>query len=241
MKKNIFLLGILLSIILSLTCCIKASSPYQPDQFTVDHLNHATVSLITSNEKGDYRTYCAGVWVTKIHFVTASHCTELNGPAQTGNLVKFTTYKHSKFNYPYKNPNKVFSAEVVSFDTESDLAVLKSLDDVHHQTASLRSSLPIRPGTALSIVGHPSGLNYTYITGIVSQVRDMEILFLDMKLKMIHVSAPVWHGNSGGGAFDKEGNLVGISSLVRRDMPSTAFFVHRDEVVELLTDSNIPF
>jgi S1-C subfamily serine protease len=49
----------------------------------------------------------------------------------------------------------------------------------------------------------------------------------------MQVSAPIWYGNSGGGAFDAEGSLVGIASF-KALAPNVAFYVHLETIREFL-------
>jgi S1-C subfamily serine protease len=45
----------------------------------------------------------------------------------------------------------------------------------------------------------------------------------------MQVSAPVWFGNSGGGAFNDEGEIVGIASFIMKG-PSLGFFIPVDSI-----------
>ncbi|HSQ02967.1 MAG TPA: serine protease, partial [Burkholderiales bacterium] len=67
----------------------------------------------------------------------------------------------------------------------------------------------LRVGQRVYAIGAPEGLELTISEGLVSSIREFE------GSQYIQTSAPISAGSSGGGLFDVEGHLVGI----------TAFFV----------------
>jgi hypothetical protein len=86
----------------------------------------------------------------------------------------------------------------------------------------------VRPYASLAVgervytVGSPSGLENTLAEGIVSGLRRRGAVDL------IQSSAAVSPGSSGGGLFDGAGNLVGITSFMRRDNPTFNFAIAAD-------------
>jgi hypothetical protein len=86
----------------------------------------------------------------------------------------------------------------------------------------------VRPYATLAVgervytVGSPSGLENTLAEGIVSGLRRRGAVDL------IQSSAAVSPGSSGGGLFDSAGNLVGITSFMRRDNPTFNFAIAAD-------------
>ncbi|MFH1056191.1 MAG: trypsin-like peptidase domain-containing protein [Candidatus Micrarchaeota archaeon] len=70
-----------------------------------------------------------------------------------------------------------------------------------------------KTGEKVVAVGSPLGLENTVTTGIVSAVRYITSE-TGYKTEVIQTSAPINHGNSGGGLFSlKTGNLLGINSF----------------------------
>jgi len=63
-------------------------------------------------------------------------------------------------------------------------------------------------GQRVYALGNPLGLELTLSDGLVSALRRDE----RQHLRLIQISAPISHGSSGGGLFDKDGRLVGITS-----------------------------
>ena len=87
----------------------------------------------------------------------------------------------------------------------------------------------------MCIVGHTTGLWWTYIEGDVSSSRTHVGKFS----KLLQISSPAWFGNSGGGAFNEDGKLVGISSWIYTKAPMVTFFVHGDVIRSFLVKNNI--
>lgn len=107
-------------------------------------------------------------------------------------------------------------ASVVGVDERTDLAVL-STDFKNIAHAKFDQASPLRVGDIVLAIGNPHGIGQSVTMGIVSgkgRVRGM----LDGQSmagsyeQFIQTDAAVNPGNSGGGLFDAEGNLVGINS-----------------------------
>lgn len=64
----------------------------------------------------------------------------------------------------------------------------------------------VRPGMPVYAVGSPLGLKASISSGIVSSVRSID------DAKLIQTTAPISPGSSGGGLFDKNGLLLGITT-----------------------------
>lgn len=242
MKKLILLLCFVLSLSTVVGCCLSINSPDHPRYAYKDHLNNATVALVSQDIAGNYHLHCAAVWISEDHLVTARHCIEdENNEASLGTIVRYVTYENYDKNVPPKQPKEVYTAIVVAATSDGkDAAVLKSIDDVAHDVATF-SKAPLQSGTPVHIVGHPFRLSWSYINGVISQERKFDIPEWGLKTKTLHITALIWRGNSGGAAFDDNGNIVGIASFFQPDVPGMAFFVHRDEVLKLLEDNKIKY
>jgi S1-C subfamily serine protease len=104
-------------------------------------------------------------------------------------------------------------------------------DDEDHKRHGFR---PLPNNYRVHVVGHPVGFWWTYSSGYVSNTwSDIEGPE-PMRGQMLQVSAPVWNGNSGGGAFDEKGHLIGIASWISKAGPQLSFFVHRDVIIKFM-------
>jgi hypothetical protein len=71
-------------------------------------------------------------------------------------------------------------------------------------------------GEKIFVIGHSLGLDYTISDGLVSGKRDYKDINKKVKssISLFQISAPISPGNSGGPAFDGNGNLVGVSTFI---------------------------
>jgi serine protease Do len=105
---------------------------------------------------------------------------------------------------------KSHSAEVIGTDSRTDLALIK-LKGGDFPFVKFAEKLP-RIGDWVLAVGNPFGLGGTVTAGIVSaRGRDIGAGPYD---DFIQIDAPVNKGNSGGPAFDVEGNVIGVNTAI---------------------------
>src|SRR5882757_6152053 len=106
---------------------------------------------------------------------------------------------------------KVFKAKVIGTDARTDLALIKVEGGSDFPFAKLSDSKP-RIGDWVLAVGNPFGLGGTVTAGIVSASgRDIGN---DPYDDFIQIDAPVNKGNSGGPAFDTEGEVMGVNTAI---------------------------
>lgn len=101
-------------------------------------------------------------------------------------------------------------AEIVGFDEDSDLALLK-VDANGLAAAELGDSESLTVGQVVYTVGNPLGeLSYTMTSGIIS-ARDRAITTeTDVAVNMFQIDAAVNEGNSGGPVYNSQGQVIGI-------------------------------
>ena len=106
---------------------------------------------------------------------------------------------------------KVYSAKVIGKDARTDLALIKVDGRTDFPFAQLSETQP-RIGDWVLAVGNPFGLGGTVTAGIVSaRGRDIGNGPYD---DFIQIDAPVNKGNSGGPAFNTEGEVVGVNTAI---------------------------
>lgn len=200
--------------------------------------------------------YCTGVWISKNTFITANHCVDhLGKPTEQALIESLVPPEHWKdvgikrwnpTNQPalYSNfgdirdtgMTKVRSthpAVVLAVDPEEDLALVRVAPDAldpkvaEHDVASIAGEA--RVGEEVHVVGHTMGLWWTYSHGFVAQFRNDSPPKAVKPTDVIQVSAPVFFGNSGGGAFNADGQLLGIASWIVQ-APEVGFFIKFDVV-----------
>src|SRR5579875_2568914 len=105
---------------------------------------------------------------------------------------------------------KTYKAKVIGTDPRTDLALIK-VDGGPFPYVKL-SDTPPRVGDWVLAVGNPFGLGGTVTAGIVSaRGRDIGASPYD---DFIQIDAPINKGNSGGPAFDTEGNVIGVNTAI---------------------------
>ncbi|RDV02123.1 Do family serine endopeptidase [Undibacter mobilis] len=105
---------------------------------------------------------------------------------------------------------KTYKAKVIGTDPRTDLALIK-VDGASFPFVKLADKPP-RIGDWVLAVGNPFGLSSTVTAGIVSaRGRDIGASAYD---DFIQIDAPVNKGNSGGPAFDVEGNVIGVNTAI---------------------------
>ncbi len=106
---------------------------------------------------------------------------------------------------------KTYSAKVIGTDARTDLALIKVEGRSDFPFARLSDGKP-RIGDWVLAVGNPFGLGGTVTAGIVSAVgRDIGNGPYD---DFIQIDAPVNKGNSGGPAFNTEGDVLGVNTAI---------------------------
>jgi serine protease Do len=106
---------------------------------------------------------------------------------------------------------KTFTAKVIGTDPRTDLALIKVEGGSNFPFAKLSDSKP-RIGDWVLAVGNPFGLGGTVTAGIVSASgRDIGNGPYD---DFIQIDAPVNKGNSGGPAFDANGEVMGVNTAI---------------------------
>jgi serine protease Do len=106
---------------------------------------------------------------------------------------------------------KTYKAKVIGTDKRTDLALIKVEGGSNFPFAKLAEGKP-RIGDWVLAVGNPFGLGGTVTAGIVSASgRDIGNGPYD---DFIQIDAPVNKGNSGGPAFNMQGEVVGVNTAI---------------------------
>ena len=108
---------------------------------------------------------------------------------------------------------KEYDAKLIGTDPKTDLAVLKVDGNGQKFTyVNFADDSKVRVGDWVVAVGNPFGLGGTVTSGIVSaRGRDIGAGPYD---DFIQIDAAVNHGNSGGPAFNLNGEVVGINTAI---------------------------
>lgn len=127
-----------------------------------------------------------------------------------------------------------YTASLTGTDEKTDLAVLK-IDASGLTAATLADSSTVRVGDFVIAIGNPLGeLGGTVTNGIIS-AKDREITIDGESMTLLQTSAAVNPGNSGGGLFNLDGELVGVVNAKSsgEDIEGLAFAIPANTVKEI--------
>ncbi len=130
-----------------------------------------------------------------------------DGYAVTNNHV----VDHAKSVQVTTDDGTIYTAKVIGTDKKTDLALIK-VDGKKDFSYVKFADQPPRVGDWVVAVGNPFGLGGTVTAGIVSaRGRDIGAGPYD---DYIQIDAPINKGNSGGPAFDMNGNVIGVNTAI---------------------------
>jgi len=105
----------------------------------------------------------------------------------------------------------IYNAKVIGTDPKSDIALIKVEGKKDFPYVKFADQEP-RVGDWVVAVGNPFGLGGTVTAGIVSaNGRNIGTSAYD---DYIQIDAPINKGNSGGPAFDVNGNVIGVNTAI---------------------------
>lgn len=219
------------ALVLTLLGCTSTRADAEP---TRDHaagaaaLSGMTVALVRSDGDGGVYASCSGVWVSTRTILTARHCVE---SAVEAYVTRDDVHPHGAFTVSDAMVPR--GAIVYAVDEAHDLALLRAvLPPSGHDVAHLRIG-DVQQGMRVQTMGHPRKYWFSYSSGDVAAVREFDLAG-DGDVLWIQATAPISTGNSGGGLFDSEGALVGVTDAVNGDGQQLNFFVHPRYIAPLL-------
>src|SRR5207302_9521421 len=125
-------------------------------------------------------------------------------------VTNYHVVDHSTSVQVTTDDGKTYDAKVIGTDEKTDLALIK-VDGASFPHVKFADREP-RIGDWVVAVGNPFGLGGTVTAGIVSaRGRDIGAGPYD---DFIQIDAPINKGNSGGPAFDVDGNVIGVNTAI---------------------------
>jgi serine protease Do len=108
---------------------------------------------------------------------------------------------------------------VLAADEHTDRCVLTVEMDLNDFVYGFRDFKDLKVGEKVYTIGAPSGLERTLGDGIISGLRT------DKSTRYIQTTAPISPGSSGGGLFDRSGNLIGITTFLVKEAQNLNFAI----------------
>jgi S1-C subfamily serine protease len=131
------------------------------------------------------------------------------------------------------NREKVNFADIITYDTQKDLAILKLREVEKYPVLTLEENFTPNLGDDLIVLGYPFGvrlgLEVTVSTGIISSIRNLP------EVNLIQTNAAINHGNSGGPMISRRtGKVIGIVTAKARDSESIGFAINVKELQQII-------
>ena len=128
---------------------------------------------------------------------------------------------------------QTWAASISHVDPQHDLVQLH-VATLPASPVSIRPSTALKTGERVYAIGAPEGFELTLSEGLISSLRPYE------KVRLIQTSAPISPGSSGGGLFDVQGHLIGITTFQVKEGQNLNFALPGEWVASLSTYSGSP-
>ena len=129
------------------------------------------------------------------------------------------------------NGKRVVKIDTVMRDPDHtrDLCILSTWDDLGPHPAEIAPISDVKVGEKVYAIGSPLGLELTLTDGLVSALRHLG----NEPLPDIQTSAAIAPGSSGGGLFDFDGRLIGVTvAIASKETDNLAFAYPAQWVLE---------
>lgn len=130
-----------------------------------------------------------------------------------------------------------YDATIIGSDSDNDIALLK-VNATGLSPASFGDSNSLAVGDYVVAIGNPLGeLGGTVTDGIISALA-RKVTIEDTQMTLLQTNAQVNPGNSGGGLFNANGELVGIVNAKQSatEVEGIAFAIPINNVLDILSD-----
>jgi len=125
---------------------------------------------------------------------------------------------------------------ILDLDEEGDLAVLGvNLPAERARALEVTSALP-EEGEKIFVIGNPLRMEGSISDGIVSAVREVPNLG-----KIIQITAPISHGNSGSPLFNMKGQVIGVVTMKVTNAQNINLALAAPRIVELRSEKRLTF
>lgn len=192
-----------------------ASEPSDP---AIENAIASTLRLYNGSGRG----ICTAVAISETRIATAYHCV-VAGMVSDAELevlsllyprldVELEGTLDAEIAFTTHESGEKRKARVKVWDIANDVAILEAGSPL---LAHVRvNEAGLRVGQEVFHVGHPGGIEYTYTHGYVSHLCDRETDEKDNPIGNCYtrVDISIAGGSSGGGLFNRAGELVGITS-----------------------------
>jgi S1-C subfamily serine protease len=127
-------------------------------------------------------------------------------------------------------------ARILGEDPHTDIAVLRTDNQLAAPSLSFVDSKTIKPGQLAIALGNPLGFEHTVTAGVVSAIgRSLRAVTDRLIDDVIQTDAALNPGNSGGPLVDAKGRVIGINTAVIRGAQGICFSVAANTALDVVT------
>lgn len=160
----------------------------------VRRVKPSVVSVITYNSDGEVALTGSGFFIRPGQVLTNLHVVEGASRAEVRT---------------FEGKGKTYAVTGLSdVDEDGDLAVLSVEMPAERARVAETTQLIPQEGERIFVIGNPLRLEGSVADGIVSAVREVPSLG-----RIVQITAPISHGNSGSPVFNMHGQVVGIVTI----------------------------
>jgi tetratricopeptide (TPR) repeat protein len=184
----------------------------KPLRETYNQAKKSVVLLVTFDAQGKAQSLGSGVILTS-----------------NGEIVTILHVVHGAKTVAAKLWNGAYLplSDAVGIEAKADLLILKAdAQDLPAARTGPMSALSV--GDRIMTIGNPLGLESALSTGVVSGFRE-----LPDRGRVVQITAPISPGSSGGGLFDLQGRLVGITCSTLLEGQNLNFAIPIERVTEI--------
>jgi hypothetical protein len=120
---------------------------------------------------------------------------------------------------------QTFPATIYSYEEDKDICLLDA-NGIKANPVQIRKAASLKVGDTVFAVGAPPGVQLYLSEGVVGQLRGEPP-------PIIQSTAPIFPGSSGGGLFDAEGRLVGLTTAKLKDGQNHYIAVPAEWIIEI--------
>lgn len=124
--------------------------------------------------------------------------------------------------------NVTYGATLEHPDTERDLCQLK-VANFTAPAVTMASAESLRVGSRVYAIGNPRGLETTISDGLLSGIRRSD----NNDFTALQITVPISAGSSGGGLFDAQGRLIGITTFYIKEGQNLNFALPANWIAEV--------
>jgi tetratricopeptide (TPR) repeat protein len=180
----------------------------------------AVVSVITYNAAGEVALTGSGFFIRPGEVITNLHVVE------GARRVEIRTFEGKGKTYPV--------AGLRAIDEDGDLAVLQVQMPSDRAPVSQISQVIPEEGERIFVIGNPLRLEGSVSDGIVSAVREVPSLG-----RIIQITAPISHGNSGSPVFNMRGQVIGVVTIRVMNGQNINLALGAARVTDLKSDASL--